>query len=163
MSSSSQTAPQFIEYADTERPGIKLVSAKQVQVFLSDTTYGVVFFVTIHAVSPSLIITNPRLRCKFALGTSSPADGLSFPTTTPLQGPVVAKVVRTVNGQPQTVSQREYNFTSELTYPDGTSVTVPKSVDTNDVLPLKTLQGTIYFEVAKTKTQRVFSQEVEFY
>lgn len=146
----------FVEYADTERPGIKLVSSKQVKVFLSDTTHGVVFFVTIHAISPSRITTNPYFRCKFSLGTNNAADGITFPIALPLQGPITGKDLA---GAPL----REYNFVSQLTYVDDSTATVTKSVDTNSIFPLKTLQGTIYFEVTKTKEQRVFSQEVEIY
>lgn len=148
---------QFVEYADVERPGIKLVSSKQVKTFLTDTSYGVVFYVVVHAISPNKILTTPRFRCKFALGTNNATDGFVFPIVTPLQGPV------TSTDPTSGVRNREYPFISSLTYPDGSTATVPISVDRNSVSPLQTLEGTIYFEIPKTKAQRPFSQEIQIF
>jgi hypothetical protein len=148
---------QFVEYADTQRPGIKLVSAKQVQTFLTDTSHGVTFYVVVHAISPSKILITPRFRCNFSLGTSSATDGFIFPVVFPSQGPTP------IPKPGQQPIHPEYPFTSKLTNPDGSFVVVPKSIDQNSVSPLVTLEGTIYFEVPKTKAQRVFAQEVEIY
>jgi hypothetical protein len=148
---------QFVEYADMDRPGLKIVSCKQVQVYLNDNSYGVVFYIVVHAISPNRILNTPRFRCRFALGTNIGAEGFVFPNVLPVQGPVTA-----VDRNTGFVS-REYPFLSYLTKDDGSTMTILSSVDRVNIFPLQTLEGTIYFEVTKTKAQRVFNQVVEIF
>lgn len=132
---------QFVEFADTERPGIKLVSSKQVANFITDTSYGVVLYVVVCATSPNLIESNPQFFCDFSLGSSVSAEGIQFKTIAPSQ-------------------KADYTFITKTTTDEGTSMTVARSIDQNSVFPVKILEGTIYFQVTKLSTQRPFSQSL---
>lgn len=131
---------QFVEYADVERPGIKLVSAKQVQLFPTDTSIGVMLYALIHATSPSLIETSPQFQLVVTLGSTNQAEGITRLKIGP--------------------SQRDYPFTTTITYPDGTEQTVGLSLDQNSIFPLQEMEGYLYFQIPKTATQRIFASSL---
>lgn len=131
---------QFIEYADVERPGVKLVSAKQVQAFPADTSFGVLFYVLVHATSPSLIETAPVFQLSVTLGSTSQAEGISYVKSNP--------------------SQRDYPFVTKITYPDGSEQVVARSLDKSSVYPVKEMEGHLYFQITKTPNQRIFASSL---
>ena len=133
-------ATQFVEYADVERPGVKLVSVKQVQLFPNDTSFGVLLYVVIHATSPNLIETPPQIQMSITLGSTDPREGIKYIKVMP--------------------SRIDYPLVTKITRPDGTEVVINSSVDRNSVYPLKDIEGHIYFQVAKIKTQRIFASNL---
>ena len=129
--------PQFVEYADVERPGVKLVSAKQVQLFPTDRSFGILLYVLVHAISPSLIKTPPTFQLSVTLGSSNQAEGISYLKVSP--------------------SQRDFPFVTKATLPDGSEQKVALSIDKTSLYPAKDIEGHIYFHVSKTPTQRIFA------
>lgn len=132
---------ELVEYADVERPGVKLVSMKQVQIFQTDTTFGIVFYIMVHATRPNQIKTPPQFQVSITLGSSNPALGLQYVKAFP--------------------SQRDFSFVSKVTYPDGTEQVIAKSIDQTSVFPLIDIEGHIHFQVPKTMGQRVFAMNVD--
>lgn len=132
---------QFVEYADVERPGVKLVSAKQVQIFPTDTSFGIVLYALIHAIAPSMITTPPQFQMKVTLGSTNPAEGRSHIRVSP--------------------SKCDYAFQTRITYPDGTEQDIGRSLDQSGIYPVKSMEGDIYFQITKTPTQRVLAANME--
>lgn len=132
---------QFSEYADIGRPATKLVSAKQIQVFLTDMNFGVVLYALIHAISPSHVTRPPQFQLKVTLGSSNPAEARTYLKVGP--------------------SQRDFAFRTKVTYPDNTEQVVARSLDQSGIFPVKMMEGDIYFEVPKTAAQRVLSCVLE--
>jgi hypothetical protein len=132
---------QFVEYADVDRPGVKLVSAKQIKVFLEDTSVSIVLYGLVHAISPSLITRAPRFRLDVTLGTSSAADAIEYLSISP--------------------SQKDYPFQSRVTHPDDLKTCVAKSLDQINEFPLKQMQGCIHFFVPKKCSQHILALNLE--
>ena len=128
---------QFAEYADVERPGVKLVTAKQVQLFPTDTSIGILLYILVHATSPSLVESPPTFQLNVTLGSSNQAEGIRYLKVAP--------------------SQRDFPFVTKVTYPDGTEQVTALSVDKSALYPAKAVEGHIHFQIAKTATQRIFA------
>jgi hypothetical protein len=132
---------QFVEYADVDRPCVKLVSCKQIRVFLTDTSIGIVLYSLVHAISPNLITKAPQFRLSVTLGTSNASDSMEYLSISP--------------------SQKDYPFGSYITYPDDIKETVAKSLDQVDTFPIKQMQGSMYFHIAKKGSQRIMATCLE--
>lgn len=132
---------QFCEYADVERPGTKLVSAKMVQVSPADTTWGVLFYAVVCAISPSLITKPPRLQLRVTLGSTNPTEGREHLRIAPSRG--------------------DHALQSFIIRSDGVEEVIGRSLDQIDMYPLKSMEGDIYFRVSKTPTQRILASFIE--
>jgi hypothetical protein len=129
-----------VEYVGVESSGVRLVSAKQVTVFPTGTTFGILFYALVHGTSV-LIETPPIFQFSATVGSPNQAQ--------------------TATTQKVPPSQRDYPFFSKVTLPDGTEQTIPKSLDQAGIYPVIDMEGYIYFQVAVTDGQKILGAKVE--
>jgi hypothetical protein len=124
---------QFADYISTEVPTTRILSSIQYKNFPTNTYHGVIFYVTLVGSFPSLIEYMPKFKLRVTLLDDDFNKRPQYQILSP--------------------KMREIPYVSSYLTLDDKRIEVEKPLDKAFEMPVKSIEGMLYFEIPKTPTQ----------
>jgi hypothetical protein len=128
------SSPQFDEF--------RLVSYHEHKQFITDTSYGILLYVSIVSIPPSFIETKLNFKLSVSFLTTDLSDGIDTKVILPSK-------------------PNDIPIISKITLSDGTTNILTKTINQLDIFPIKHIEGHLYFETNKTAKQFPTTHKLE--